>query len=1496
MGGLGDLDAPPDSIVQDWRDCDRARVMRSGDVDILTHWMGFNRGPIKLFDAALHGAAQDKLQIFRLSEEMIRKERGHGIAIVDRSTNTEGRVLALSHHSEGRLGTQLASLPVLTTGSGVDDLTVDSNWTGDRTTAPIYLIEIDAEGTPDTFKWSNDNGETFTTGVNVETSFITIGDARIKWATTDTHTLGDVWTFTAGNRSHLAKTINRRGAHNYPAIAAIDAKTMMVMPWDVPFVDDGDEIRRALMSGPKIRPRVLTEFSGSDATDVGDTDNAVTSWADRTGGQVTVASANTAPTPASGATDYVRLTIDKSQFKGRIALASTDASGTLKASVKRLRVWLYSDLSEGSIQGRTFSIRFAAATSLGGATKDFLIRGALRGGQWEQFDVNIEVDTDFAYLSVGIFQNLTIPEGRFGGGTTDKLVLNIDLIETDQTTTTSEGSVDVTDLFDGAGEWYFRFSFFNRALNLESPLSPYSLPLKLNAAGLNVDLSGTFPGITTGLANAAPDGADAVRVYVSNSVWANDPRLGRGLSFFRLGPAEGYALADLTALVLPIADEAKDSLVNATDNPRSPFYLGQVPSGDIAVADGNVMVVAGMEQSAVGEWTFTNGSHKIIPVNSGDPKTTPIVEEWMEGRQFQRLGDDEVYTAIKALDTSADGVLDTLYIGKDFDPRLQEYVTPYQGAAGNGEGIIRSDHRSIIWTNHTAERGPDMESTSPLDRLRVMPAGDRIVGMMKVDEFLWVFGTDNLMILRQNAGALSDLPLASGSKYSSPIHIKGIGLAGKRLAITRNDGSGYFISQKGELWLATQAGPQKHPLAAKIAAFLNGKGLLSDTKSIRHSFGDVKIDGQEEHLYLGIVSGVDALTTTPGVVAESDDAYDAQNVGVSDNIEITAEGFWDWTGFTTGTVAGKTPTNIRPGLDYPLGFTDNRDPIVANLWPFDSAQVEDDAYRTKADAVGNVPGLVNYEWVDLTGGDVTATRVATGPQCPPETYVTGLFDPNYVDEQTASNDTGVGWVEDFSGPELTIALPHGGWGLHCHLLQISSAASTGALLRWDYQTQPSAGPNFTLDTCWGPSEQTPQLLFRMFYDGPAGKVIPASTFTVRFSEDDNDDGVSYTDTDVDITQKLYSGQWNLVKIAAPAASAVLQRIHRFEIHLKTAMAADLFDADAEVKLRIANGRVSPNVTTQVSASESPDHPFSYTNADCVDPSVSIETDALDKDFELGLLVDLIASRFFSGKECRFTCTGISPTSACTTAGQQEGQMFLGSRDAFVNLAFDRNLLTWGCPQNRFVWDVATNDPGDATTIRVDTSFEGTFGLLNLPTDVDGNGILENLIIAKLSVDGTLEYRRISVSTLDLITVSAAWTQNPLGTDQVMVGPASGMLEFPERRTIYPSSFHSLKLNLYREFSSNRADDAHVDIEPWYRVSVLKAAGVENQLDQFALTVDKSKIFRAIDLQRGNGLVRIPKTYAKGRRLRFELLHGMTGKNFLSEMTAFEKLRGGEVGR
>lgn len=83
------------------------------------------------------------------------------------------------------------------TGSGLDDLTAGDTFNGVGTVS--YRVQIDSEGTPDTFKWSNDGGSTWEVeNVEITGSVQELDNGVfITFLATTGHTDGDRWDFDA---------------------------------------------------------------------------------------------------------------------------------------------------------------------------------------------------------------------------------------------------------------------------------------------------------------------------------------------------------------------------------------------------------------------------------------------------------------------------------------------------------------------------------------------------------------------------------------------------------------------------------------------------------------------------------------------------------------------------------------------------------------------------------------------------------------------------------------------------------------------------------------------------------------------------------------------------------------------------------------------------------------------------------------------------------------------------------------------------------------------------------------------------------------------------------------------------------------------------------------------------------------------------------------------------------------------------------------------------
>jgi hypothetical protein len=81
--------------------------------------------------------------------------------------------------------------------AALDDATIGGTYSG--TEPRDYVVEVDGTGTPDTFKWSNDGGATWSaTTVDITAGTISLENGiTVTFGATTGHTLGDKWEFTA---------------------------------------------------------------------------------------------------------------------------------------------------------------------------------------------------------------------------------------------------------------------------------------------------------------------------------------------------------------------------------------------------------------------------------------------------------------------------------------------------------------------------------------------------------------------------------------------------------------------------------------------------------------------------------------------------------------------------------------------------------------------------------------------------------------------------------------------------------------------------------------------------------------------------------------------------------------------------------------------------------------------------------------------------------------------------------------------------------------------------------------------------------------------------------------------------------------------------------------------------------------------------------------------------------------------------------------------------
>jgi hypothetical protein len=344
--GLGNPGGPPDAGRM--LDLDRCRIGAAAE---LRGWEGWRRVGEKVLKPALVGAAANELLVMFFDPEYISRSTGHGIAVVDNSTNARGRVLAVGHHPQGLHGTDFAGNPRMTTGAGLDDLSVRAYYTG---SVPFVLeIEIDATGTPDTFQ-ATINGAVAATGVSCATTWTQIASSGIyvKFGATTGHTSGNVWTSAGGGRMSFTRAIRRLHGHEYPALVGAEGLTLVSHGFDIVYADDGASIRQAALPRPQMPPTIATEVaetsSGTTGIDqlfneTGDFGTGTGQWQKVSGTGVTVSRGTTTPDPPEGAS-YMELRVPQRYADGSQDLAFVNLSVfTIPAATTVVKVRLYLD-------------------------------------------------------------------------------------------------------------------------------------------------------------------------------------------------------------------------------------------------------------------------------------------------------------------------------------------------------------------------------------------------------------------------------------------------------------------------------------------------------------------------------------------------------------------------------------------------------------------------------------------------------------------------------------------------------------------------------------------------------------------------------------------------------------------------------------------------------------------------------------------------------------------------------------------------------------------------------------------------------------------------------------------------------------------------------------------------------------------------------------------------------------------------------------------------
>lgn len=1392
LGGLRDLDGVKGADPSRWDDSDKALVTRDGAI---RSWPGYQRNR-KLYDAAVHGASSNRIDIIAAHEDDIRKEYGKLLACVDRNANTEGRVLAIGH-AQGLLGSQIIGRPAQITGSGLDDLlTRATPYTG--TAERVYVVEIDGTGTPDTFRWSRDGGSTWAaSAVAITGGWQTLElGIQVKFEATTGHTSGNNWAFATGGRPALLGSLDRVHPHQYPRIVASGGKALISDPFNPAWIDNGTELQRATLPPPRIKPQVSQYNTGAagDPYDLGETNAGSLEWASHSESSTTPTrqtASGSQPDPED--TAMVRLRIPEADRRGGINLAYNNKSATIASTVKSIRIRIWVDGSRGWVRPGVFSVILASSSALGGTEKELKINTPMRVKAWHTIDLPWRESSSFSMASIGLKLRKSLGPRWFDSG--GNLDVYIDLLTMDATSSGGAGQTQSSGLFEDIGQYALRFNWKRRADGKRSPWSPVSDLFEGNSTRVRADASGYYPGIVDGLINSPPDEADAIEWWITNTTWGTDPRTGGlGFMFYRLTDLQGEAITDHTAgsngeLFIEFSDEFEElSLINAPDNEAGPFWNGTVITGELAAEDNERVAIGGRPSYKVGEWNVENGSHVVTPVSAGTADT-PIPSPAWEEFLCVAEGELDAYRIIKYIEPNSTYAKGALFIGKDFDPRTQEFATPYQGTTGTAKLIILGDASHIHVTNKTSQDGADITQMSVLNKFRAMPHGDFYRAFFELRGYLWVFGSATARTMRQNEVALDDEPAQTGAAYGTPEPAAEIGIMGARTWAV-HQGRAYIMTPQGELYTTDGTGMSKHPASDALRSFLAGKGHITDTRTLIHSWMRVVPIGGALFLYIGLISGTAAKAE--GIeFRQSGVLTPGSSLGVEEEYEIDGASGVRWP-LTSSAALSST------GIDNDDGYilwTGGDEPSAATTVLKADFSFATGEHTYPGKGLGHsfnqeVPAGISLAGTYLINFDRTS-------------QYGGVYSKRF--REVIEHDT----VAE------TVTLAEA-WGTDpTSMLGLFAAPDLFVFARVDPSFQPQAYDNFPSGTREGWKIRVDPSEAYVHPDGTdgIGKISNAPDFYIGWRcilAEGTDDGY----------QGLVQGWDPTTGELIVVESTRLQMPNDFDD-----WDSGSYEKPAYLILVAPSGQQA--TTSSGTLSEPEDEPYVYVSSrDSAPPAIEIDTAALTNDFQVGVMVDLASGAVFPGSECPFTVSGIEPAGSATAKGQVPGPLWLGDKHGYLSMMDDK-ILGWGAPGPRLVYQVDPDSPGDSNTVNIKPLIVGETER-KLPVGDDDASILEELIVAKLSAGRVLEFKLATSNTATSIDISGQWNVTPVSGDLVMIAPLAAFVRFAQSR----GDFYRTTLGFTAQLDLDEGPSALADPIPFEPLLII---------DQWASEADEDEI-------------------------------------------------------
>lgn len=1395
LSGLGDLSAFPSALGGRWQDADKVRIT---DQDTLGPWPGWRRRGVRLFDTDRHGAAADTLQVVRFPESYLDETAGHGIAVVDRSTNTAGRVLAVHHHRNGARGAQLIGEPDV---SGIE---TGGYFTG--STVRVMMLEIISEGTPDVFKWSQDGGSTWYLGgegagaVNVTGDWQTIGSegVKIKFGATTGHTTGDQWIFVAGGESMLAATLNRQCPHQYPQIRTLNGKSYIFDPWNPVYVDDGRKVRRAGLEQPKIRPQLLSTNAAKGLT--GNVDANPVAWVSAHS-SVTVTRNTASPAPAVSSA-CVKLALSSNLAGQRDTnLAYLDTTGVLAAGITRMTAWVYLESDDNDFIGATFELYFAEKTALtGGYVRAQPNDALIPTNQWVQVSFRLPGAGAFIYRSFGIRTHYPINQSRFTNGGSMSLLLDQVKVDAPET--------DSVDLWNIEGEWAFCFTWYDSERDLESAPSPYTPTQNLASMIPELDLSGYYAGIDAGLINSAPDGADAVHIYAANTLWDVDPRTG-GLSFYRITDDAGLAISTIQARGL------KPTVTKSTTNTGNGTFSAIVVDAAAIPQTWRLVFSDATNFSVTGSVTGASDAGTVGSEYDNDQVSFTITaggEAFVSGDTFNF----EVYEGVPSLTAST--------------PAADS------GNTGNGTmGAVTVTGQSYPADIAVAFYNPTLFKVT--DSVRGV-AGSGVVGT----EF------DN-------------------GKYTFTITAGGVAfVSGDQFTFSISQGSGILTAST--------------PSAGGTTI---GNGTVEDIDPVAVS--------AEETITVALTS-----STAFSVTSTTQGALDAGTVNEE----------YDATTCTFTVVPGSTPFVAGDVFQFTLTAAGTKLPVVLD----GDLAISVETTPTSGPRQPFYNGEALGGEIAIEDGRVLVTarrpayRVGTWTKTN-ESHVIAPVDSGATATTPVCNDWMVGRQCRFLGDDQTYVIVKqvtGGlwiaddWNAEDQQWDTAYQGATGSgvleiladnnSITWTNNTSERGVDGETMSVFnrldvlsgdeilgGGKADEWVWLVGRrgaVVLRQDAGSLAD-QTSTPMYSNPIHVDGTGILGPRCwvslpDGSAMFLSHRGELVQVRGsaavihPASESLAPVLSGYGLLART---GDLVHSHLSYHQTrdgacLFLGLIGPGASSTGQAGLRPrmatQWDLSNPSRTDTEPGDSVQVSALTRDFEIGLWVDLRRGLVYPATECRFS---VVDKSHC------------GDRDGFLGDIFNEEWLSWGSPNEEFIYSVTA---GGENTATVD-------GTLTAST-------LIGLLVAKVT-GTTVEYRRVSSNTADTIAVSENWTAEPTTADLLIVGPLAWMLHLSEIRQARPFCLVSL-MGDYDSGQVVTVSGTGTDADTLITLETFISDDTDRHVSD--LTADASRTVTGSTLEGGIGKISLSPLSAKAQSLRLTVLGGQKGPARLRGLGLEERVR------